>query len=373
MLLMASSGFGVPQVAKEFPNSALWRFLGHQFEHAEWVGCTLWDLIQPAFMFMVGVALPWSIANRRGRGQPFGLMLAHALWRSLALVLLAVFLTSAWSRQTEWVFPNVLAQIGLGYPVLFLIAFTRPPTQWVAAFGILILYWLSFALHPLAPPEFNWASVGVAADWTHLHGFAAHWDKNFNFAATVDQWFLNLFPRETTFVFNNGGYQTLNFVPSIATMVFGVIAGGILRKSTELSARLKMLFMLGAGGLVVGSLIGALGLCPIVKRIWSPSWAIYSSGLVTLLLAGFVGVIEGKGWKRWAFPLVVAGVNPITLYCLWQLSGGFIRESIRTHLGSDIFARFGPLYVPMLERTATLLVFWLILLWMYRRKIILRI
>lgn len=373
MLLMASSGFGVPQVAKEFPDSALWRFLGHQFEHAEWVGCTLWDLIQPAFMFMVGVALPWSIANRRARGQSFPVMLGHALWRSCALVLLAVFLTSAWSKRTDWIFPNVLAQIGLGYPLLFLIAFAKPRAQWTAAFGILLLCWLAFALHPLAPPGFDWAAVGVPADWPHLAGFAAHWEKNFNFAATFDQWFLNLFPRETTFVFNAGGYQTLNFVPSIATMVFGVIAGGILRERAELPAKLKTLALLGVGGLALGFAIGVLGGCPIVKRIWTPAWAIFSGGWVLLLLSGFVAVIEWKGWHRWAFPLVVAGVNPITLYCLWQLAGGFIRESIRTHLGQDIFAGFGPLYVPMLERTATLLVFWLILLWMYRRKIFLRI
>ncbi len=121
MLLMASSGLGIPQVAKKFPDSALWKFFGYQCEHSEWVGCSLWDLIQPAFMFMVGVALPWSIANRQGRGQTFGVLFGHALWRALLLVLLAVFLTSAWSKQTEWIFTNVLAQIGLGYPFLFLL------------------------------------------------------------------------------------------------------------------------------------------------------------------------------------------------------------------------------------------------------------
>ena len=137
MLLMASSGFGVTQVAKQFPDSPVWRFLGYQFEHAAWVGCTLWDLIQPAFMFMVGVALVWSIENRRARGQSFATMFSHALGRAVLLVLLAVFLTSAWSRQTEWVFTNVLAQIGLGYPFLFLLAFVKPRIQAMAAAVIL--------------------------------------------------------------------------------------------------------------------------------------------------------------------------------------------------------------------------------------------
>jgi predicted acyltransferase len=120
MLLMASSGLGLAEVGRHFPGSASWRFLGTQTDHAAWAGCTLWDIIQPAFMFMVGIALPWSIANRRGRGQSFQKLFAHALRRSLLLVFLGVFLSSAWSRRTQWSFNIVLAQIGLGYPFLFL-------------------------------------------------------------------------------------------------------------------------------------------------------------------------------------------------------------------------------------------------------------
>src|SRR5688572_4227887 len=131
MLVMASSAFGIPQIAKNFPDSPVWKFFGYEFEHAPWAGCALWDLIQPAFMFMVGVALPWSVSNREARGDRFGRMFGHAVWRALLLVLLAVFLTSAFSRQTEWIFTNVLAQIGLGYAFLFLLYFTKPRTQWL--------------------------------------------------------------------------------------------------------------------------------------------------------------------------------------------------------------------------------------------------
>jgi predicted acyltransferase len=129
----------------------------------------------------------------------------------------------------------------------------------------------------------------------------------------------------------------------------------------------------GLAGIVVGFGIGAAGLCPIVKRIWTPSWAIYSGGWVVLLLAGFVALIEWRGWRKWAFPLVVAGLNPITLYCMWQLMGSFVRDNLKRHLGQQVFEIFGTMYAPMLERLAVLLVFWLILLWMYRRKFFLRI
>ena len=373
MLLMASSGLGLTEVARRFPDSGLWQFIGRQTEHTQWAGCTLWDIIQPAFMFMVGVALPWSVANRRAAGQSFGRMFGHALSRALILVLLAVFLTSAWSKQTVWVFNNVLAQIGLGYPIVFLLAFTRPRTQWLTAFGILAAYWLAFALYPLPPAGLDWQSVGVPPDWPYFTGFAAHWEKNANFAAAFDRWFLNLFPHEKPFVFNSGGYQTLNFVPSMATMISGLLAGQLLQSDLSIAEKTKRLALLGIAGIITGQAVAIAGLCPIVKRIWTPSWAIYSAGWVVLLLAGFVAIIEWRGWKRWAFPFVVVGLNPITLYCMWQLMTSFVRDNIRRHLGQHIFESLGAAYVPMLERAAVLLVLWLILLWMYRRKIFLRI
>jgi predicted acyltransferase len=373
MLLMASSGLGLSAVAKHFPDNSIWEFLAKQSDHAVWVGCNLWDLIQPAFMFMVGVAVPWSVANRRARGSSFPRMFAHALWRALALILLAVFLTSAWSQRTVWVFTNVLAQIGLGYPFLFLLAFTRPRTQWLVAFGILFFYWLAFAMHPLPPAGFDWATVGLKPDWQFLTGFEAHWQKGANFAATFDLWFLNLFPRENAFVLNAGGYQTLNFIPSLATMIFGLLAGELLRSQRPLPQKLARLILFGLGGLVLGQAIALAGLCPIVKRLWTPSWAIYSGGWVTLILAGFVGIIDWGGWKKWAFPCVVAGLNPITLYCMWQLMPNFVTNTLKIHLGRDVFDVFGEAYAPMVQRLAVLFVFWLILLWMYRRKIFIRI
>ena len=141
----------------------------------------------------------------------------------------------------------------------------------------------------------------------------------------------------------------------------------------RLTDKLKRLVIAGMAGIVLGKVLELAGFCPIVKRIWTPSWAFFSGGWVTLLLAGFVALLDWRGWKRWAFPLVVAGLNPITLYCLWQLTGGFIRESLKTHLGQRVFESCGAPYAPMLERSAVLLVFWLILLWMHRKKIYLRI
>jgi len=299
-------------------------------------------------------------------------MLVHALWRSVVLVLLAVFLTSAWSKQTEWVFTNVLAQIGLGYPVLFALAFCKPTTQWLVAIGILLAYWLAFALYPTPGSGFDWTAVGVPSTWPHFSGFAAHWEKNANLAADFDRWFLNFFPREAPFRFSNGGYQTLNFVPSLATMVFGLLTGQLLRGEIALNLKLKRLVVAALGAMLFAQAVALGGLCPIVKRIWTPSWAIYSAGWAALFLCGFMAIIEWRGLKRWALPFIVAGLNPIALYCMWQLMGGFVRENIKRHAGQNIFEILGTTYAPLLQHASVLFIYWLILLWMHRRRIYLR-
>jgi predicted acyltransferase len=376
MLLMASSGFGFAEMAGRAPESRLLKFLATETEHASWAGCTLWDFIQPAFMFMVGVALPWSVANRLARGETFAKMFRHALARSVILILLAVFLTSAWSRQTEWVFTNVLAQIGLGYPFLFLLAFTRPRFQLTAAGLLLFFYWLAFAVYPAAPWPPNdpaWQNLGVPPDWLHLTGFAAHWEKNVNLASAFDRWFLNLFPREKPFFFSSGGYQTLNFIPSLATMIAGLLAGEFLRTDRAASAKAWGLILAGLAAIAFGGGLSLAGICPLVKRIWTPSWAVFSSGAVAILLAGFYFLIDVRGLRSWAFPFIVAGLNPIALYCMWQLMSGFVRENLKRHFGPEIFAIFGDSLVPFMERASVLFVFWLILFWLYRRKIFLRI
>ena len=79
MLFMASEILHIPSVARQFPDSGLARFLADMLDHRAWVGCVPWDLIQPAFMFMVGVSLPYSIASRRAKGQSFARMLAHSV------------------------------------------------------------------------------------------------------------------------------------------------------------------------------------------------------------------------------------------------------------------------------------------------------
>ena len=143
--------------------TAIWELLCHHQSHVEWVGCSLHDLIQPSFSFLVGVALPFSLASRLARGQSKAWMTAHALWRSLILVFLGVFLRSRGSSQTNFTFEDTLSQIGLGYTFLFLLALLPRRVQWIALGVILVGYWAAFALYPLPDSEFDYAAVGVPA------------------------------------------------------------------------------------------------------------------------------------------------------------------------------------------------------------------
>jgi predicted acyltransferase len=135
----------------------------------------------------------------------------------------------------------------------------------------------------------------------------------------------------------------------------------------------KWLVIAGLVGLGAGAALGWLGICPVVKRIWTPSWVLYSGGWCLLLLAGFFAVIEILGTKHWAFPLIVIGMNSIAAYCMAHLFDGFIYKNLVTHLGPNLFNFLGAAYEPLLHGTVVLLMMWLILLWMYRRKLFLRI
>jgi heparan-alpha-glucosaminide N-acetyltransferase len=374
MLLLLGESLRSCEVADALPGSVFWAFFCHHQTHVPWVGASLHDLIQPSFSLLVGTALAFSVASRAAAGQSRRRLVRHAAWRALVLVVLGIWLRSVGHPQTYFTFEDTLTQIGLGYLVLVLLALRPAREQWLALFAILVGYWAAFALYPAPPPAFDFPAVGVPADWPHhLHGFAAHWDKNSNFAWAFDQWFLNLFPREQPFVFNGGGYCTLSFIPTLGTMILGLIAGRVLRSERTPSARVR--WLAAAGLVLVGSgwLLGALGICPVVKRIWTPSFTLWSGGVCFLILAGAYEVVDRLGHRRWAFPLVVIGMNSIAAYCLYELGARFVGTSLKTHFSEDAFRVAGEPYLPFVHGLAVVVVLWLILFWMYRRRLFLRI
>lgn len=373
MILMMAEVLQFARVAQAYPGNWFWSVLAFNQTHVEWFGCSLHDTIQPGFSFLVGVALPYSIASRLRRGARFGRMFGHALWRSLLLIALGIFLRSIHHTQTYFTFEDTLTQIGLGYPFLFLLGFRSARWQWSALGLILFGYWLAWALYPAPGPRFDYAAVGVPANWPHnFSGFAAHWNKNSNLGNAFDQWFLNLFPRTEPFVANEGGYLTLSFIPTLGTMILGLVAGRWLRACAP-AIPLKRLLVAGTIGVAAGALLHFTGICPIVKRIWTPSWTLFSGGLCFFFLAAFSWIIDVKRYRKWAFPLVVVGMNSIAAYLIAHLFEDFITGSFHIHLGDRPFAILGPGLQPLLLGAAVLLMYWLMLLWLYRRKLFLKI
>ncbi|MFM7103043.1 MAG: hypothetical protein ACKO3N_17970, partial [Verrucomicrobiota bacterium] len=262
--------------------------------------------------------------------------------------------------------------------------------QWLALGAILAGYWAWFAAAPLPGPGFDATTVGVPAPWEHgLTGFAAHWNKNMNPAHHFDVWFLNLFPREKPFLYNGGGYLTLSFIPTLGTMLLGLLAGQWLRREDLTpSARVRTLFVAGLAGLALGTALDLAGICPSVKRIWTPSWVLFSGGWCCLFLGTFHALTEVARWRAWAFPLVVIGANSIFTYCIAHLWDGFFGRLLTTHLSTlrvwlaglppaasipDFWQAVGGPYAPFWKGAAVLFLIWLCCHWLWRRRVFIRI
>ena len=369
MLFMASSGFGVVQIAKAYPDSAFWELLRYNTSHAAWIGGGAWDMIQPAFMFMVGMALPFSSSRRTAEGHDQRKRWLHTFSRAFVLVALGVFLSTSAGSRPNFIFTNVLAQIGLGYVFLTLLVGRGLKIQLGAMGVIAVATWTAFVLTPIAGPGTDFKALGVTEAGQTLTGLWAHWNMNANFAASFDQWFLNLFPREKPFVFNSGGYQTLNFVPALITMILGLMAGENLRSDKTAGEKLNWLLKAGAICLVLALVTGTT-LCPVIKRLWTPSWAFYSGAVVLWVFALFYWIIDIKGHKAWTLPLVVVGMNSIAIYLAYQLTAGWIRATGKTWLGASLFeGTTGALAQSLL----VLSVLWTFCYWLWKRKVFIRI
>lgn len=374
MLLMLNEVTRLHDVAQAFPHSTIWSLIAYNTDHVDWQGCSLHDLIQPAFSFLVGAALPFSIASRQAKGQTSSQMFWHAVRRALILIFLGIFLRSLRFPQTYFTFEDTLTQIGLGYVFLFLLGFTRLRTQVVTLVLILVLFWAAFVIYPAPGPQFDYARVGVPQNWSHNYtGFLSHFNKNSNLSWAFDVWFLNLFPREHPFVYNEGGWSTLSFIPTLATMILGLLTGEWLRSNESKERKVRGLVIAGVALTLLGLIWQWAGLCPIVKRVWTSSYTLYSGGLVVLILAAFYALMDWKGWPRWAFPLVVVGMNSIAIYVMSWTMKDFFSDALNRHFGNIIAAISGPIFQPVLHGFLVMLILWSILYWMYRRKLFLKI
>jgi predicted acyltransferase len=374
MLLMMGEVLQFGKVSEALPNSGFWQFLAFHQDHVDWVGCSLHDMIQPSFSFLVGVALPFSIASRIAKGDSFNQMLFHTIKRSFILILLGIFLRSMHAKQTYFTFEDTLSQIGLGYTFLFLLGFRSFKAILISLAVILIGYFTAFALYQFPSEMFDETQTGVAKDWVHnAPRFAAHWNKNANFAWASERWFLNLFPRESPFLYNGGGYVTLSFIPTLGTMILGLIAGNELKNSTLPIEKIRKFGLWGGVLVILGLILNYTGICPNVKRIWTPTWVLFSGGWCFLFLAFFYGTIDMLKTQKWYFILTVIGANSIAAYVIAHTVDSFISSSLKIHLGQNYANIVGTAYALLLHGFLILFFEWLILYWMYQKRIFIKI
>ena len=374
MFLMAAEVLRLAQIAKAFPSNPVWHFLAFNQSHVPWVGMSLHDSIQPAFTLLVGIALPYSLRSRQRRGQSFRRMFAHTILRSFILIALGILLRTFPATTPNFTFEDTLTQIGLGYTFAFLLAFARPRWQWIALVSILFAYWLAWALYPVPGPAFDYAAVGVPPEW-HAHlfsGFAAHWNKNSNLGQAFDLWFLNLFPRLHRFLFNAGGYLTLSFIPTLGTQIVGLIAGRWLLNASP-AVPIRRLSLTAALLIAAGLALHFTDVCPIVKRIWTPSWTLFSGGVCLLFLVAISWLVDLRGHRRLAFPFIVLGTNSLAAYLLSWIADQLDEVVYQHHLWPSTLNLFSPALEPLYVGGITLLIYWLILYAMYKNKIFLRI
>ncbi|MEM7308241.1 MAG: DUF5009 domain-containing protein [Planctomycetota bacterium] len=320
------------------------RWIEAQCEHVEWHGFRLWDLIFPLFLFLAGLSMPLSFAARRARGASERELHLHALRRGATLVALGVvyngLLTFDWEHLR---YASVLGRIGLAWMLAaFCVLRLSLRGQVAVAAGLLLGYWAALAWIPVP---------GVGAG--HLEP-----------GATLTDWFDRRFLPGRLHRTVRDPEGLLSTLPAVATALFGAFTGRWMAATKRDGRRLLGLVAAGLVALALGALWHLA--FPINKNLWSSSFVLWTAGLSLLLVALFHLVVDVWGWRRLAFPLVVIGSNSILIYMLQ----GFVAFDALAELA---FASAERRVHPALLAGGGVLLRWLFLYALYRRRLFLRV
>jgi predicted acyltransferase len=297
-------------------------------------------------MFVVGVAIPFSTAHRRAAGATDRSLLLHAVRRTAILFVLGMAAQGnllLWDLGKLWPCYSVLHGIGAGYLIASVVNLRFPPKAraWITAVFLLV-YWVLLMLIPVP---------GVGAGVLTPHGNAATW---------VDQLILGRFHHGTNTWF-------LSYLGFASSVLLGVMAGHVLRSAQTTKAKIAQLAAAGAICLALG-LVWSLTL-PVIKLLWTSSFVLLSGGLSFLAMALFYWIIDVRGWRSWAFPFRVIGLNPIVAYMAMML---FDFRRIGNIFVGSLLPRVGP-WDGLLSNGAAFATLWLVLYWMYRTRSFMKI
>lgn len=341
-------------------NPGNWNSVYPPLLHAEWHGWTPTDLIFPFFLFIIGVAMPLSYTSRRAGGGWSGELRGHALKRSLIIFGLGTFMAlfPFFNNWDTYRIMGVLQRIGLVYLLASTIYLTVGPRgRWGCTVVLLLGYWALMTLVPV--PGFGPGDLSPEA----------------NFGAFIDRAVLGQEHLWRGDPWDPEGL--LSSLPAVATTLLGIFAGELLLSDSSAWRRLLILTMLSLAAIALGLYWGRF--FPINKSLWTSSYVVFTAGMGGLLLACFYWAIEVRGWRAWARPFVVYGMNPLAVF----VASGLLSKSLilwrvplegggTTSAYDWIYASF---FLPFAEPTDASLAFalthvltWLVVAWLLHSR-----
>jgi heparan-alpha-glucosaminide N-acetyltransferase len=337
MILLVSDGFGFAQL----PNRGVYHYIAEQFEHRPWGGAVFYDLIMPAFLFMVGVAMPYAFARRAEQGAKQRDTLRHLLTRCLRLIVISEIVVSISENRAHLSVHNVLTVVAITYFACYFLMRLDFWKQVAVSAALLVFHSAIYLLFP--GPDGAFAQVT-------------------NAGARFDRW--------SMLASGNLPWPcvTMNLICEIPSVLFGVWVGNLLRSNKPRAEQMKIL----AVGMAVAFALGLAfsPLVPINKWLWTATFTLYTTGWSILGLLIFYLLIDVLGVRRPMFPLTVVGMNSLFIYCLSMLLKGSIDKAIGVFSGGYAFLG---IFAPVGQSCSFLVVIWLIAYWMYRRGIFVRV
>jgi predicted acyltransferase len=346
-------------------NPGTWSSIYWPLEHAEWNGWTPTDLVFPFFLFIVGVSITLAFGRRLEEGRVTPDLYLKVIKRSLIIFGLGLFLNGfPFFHLSDIRIPGVLQRIAVCYLITSLIFLsTKVRTQAIIAIALLIVYW--FVMTKIAAPGF------AAGDLT----------KGGSLASFVDRVVFGPHIWKQGKVYDPEGI--LSTIPAISTTLFGVLTGHWLRSERSQFEKVAGLFVAGAICVMIGWAWNPF--FPINKALWTSSYVVFTAGLGLQLLALCYWLVDIKGYRRWAWPFIVFGVNAIALYVgsssmvrLMDLIKVPLSDGTRTSLQEWIFQNFflswaTPINASLAYGIAFILL-WLFLMWLlYRKRIFIKV
>jgi len=343
-LLIAESTEIYALMTSEAFDGSLISIIGTQFHHHPWHGLRFWDLIQPYFMFIVGVAMPYSLANRKKRGQTDRQIRKHIIQRALLLLFFGWALYCISAGKIVFRFQNVLAQLSVTYLLAYLVMNKSARTQ------------IIFSLILIAITEFIYRIFPV-------EGFNHPFVANENFGTWLDLQYggADLY----------GHWVSINAIPTTAHTIWGVLAGQLLMSNRTDRQKLRNLVIAGIIGVVAGYALDPV--TPIIKRICTSSFILASGGWTILSLAFSFWLIDIMKQKNWSLFFAIVGMNPLFIYLFANVGGSGFVEHIFHPFTRAIFGWTGEVTAELLTSMIVLFFLWYMCYWLFKRKIFIKI